>query len=273
MTDKQLSLNLELKYDASLSDFSGPGWVMVVDAVRQLHLGLMQQAYVFGGSGTGKSHFLSAVCESYIDFGKTAITLSMRDLLYTDVGVLSSLESFDLIAIDDIDAIEHSLHWQEAIFHLINRTKEQNKQLLFSGSRVASDLPFVLRDLITRLSQAPSFRVPDGQGREDREALLQSILRRRGWQLDDRIIAHLLKEGPHRIGGMMAVLNYIQPMFSNLARVNISKAAINTAIKIIDEQTLLAELESVDTDTNITNVDMLIEEDTQDNDNNIAFDF
>ena len=79
----------------------------------------------------------------------------------------------------------------------------------------------------------------------DRQALLESILRRRGWQFDKRITDYLLNEGPHRIGAMMVVLNYIQPMFSNLGRSNISKAVISDALRTIDEQTLVAELADI----------------------------
>ena len=83
--------------------------------------------------------------------------------------------------------------------------------------------------------------------------MLQSILRRRGWQFDERISGHLLNEGPHRIGAMMDVLNYIQPMFSNLGRNNISKAVISDALRTIDEQTLAAELADITQETQIDN--------------------
>lgn len=242
MADAQLSLNLEIKHDANLSDFAGPGWLTIMDAVRQMHIGLMQQMYLFGSPGTGKSHLLSAICESFIEMDKTAICLSLSELVFTDVSVLSSLETFDVIAIDDLDLIQVSSQWQEAIFHLINRSREGGRQLLFAAKTPAGELPFALTDLLTRLAQAPAFKVPDGHDIDDRKTMLESILRRRGWQFDERIMEHLLTQGPHRIGAMMEVLNYIQPMFSNLNRVNISKSVISEAIKMIDEQTLIAEL-------------------------------
>ena len=95
--------------------------------------------------------------------------------------------------------------------------------------------------------------MPTGHDFADRQALLQSILRRRGWQFDDRIIDHLLTDGPHRIGAMMEVLNYIQPMFSNLGRSNISKAVISDALRTIDEQTLAAELADIAQETQVDN--------------------
>ena len=253
MAEAQLSLNLDIKHDASLSDFAGPGWMSIIDAVRQLHVGLIGQLYLFGSPATGKSNLLSAICESFIEMDKSAICLSLNELIHTDVHVLSSLENFDLIAIDDLEVLEQSSQWQEALFHLINRSREGQRQLLFAANKPAGDLPFQLRDLLTRLAQAPAFKVPTGHDLADRQALLQSILRRRGWQFDDRIINHLLTEGPHRIGAMMEVLNYIQPMFSNLGRSNISKAVISDALRTIDEQTLAAELADIAQETQVDN--------------------
>ena len=249
MTQAQLSLNLDIKHDASLSDFSGPGWMSIIDAVRQLHVGLIGQLYLFGSPATGKSHLLSAICESFIEMERSAICLSLNELIHTDVNVLSSLENFDVIAIDDLEVLERSSEWQEALFHLINRSREGQRQLLFAANKPANELPFQLTDLLSRLMQAPTFKVPNGHDFSDRQALSQSILRRRGWQFDERIIDHLLNEGPHRIGAMMDVLNYIQPMFSNLSRSNLSKAVIADALRTIDEQTLAAELADITQET------------------------
>ena len=267
MAEAQLSLNLDIKHDASLSDFAGPGWMSIIDAVRQLHVGLIGQLYLFGSPATGKSHLLSAICESFIEMNKSAICLSLDELINTDVNVLSSLENFDVIAIDDLEVLERSSQWQEALFHLINRSREGQRQLLFAANKPANELPFALTDLLTRLAQAPAFKVPNGHDLADRQALIESILRRRGWQFDERIISHLLKEGPHRIGGMMDVLNYIQPMFSNLGRNNISKAVINDAIKTIDEQTLAAELADITGERQAEN------NDTDDGNHTIPLDF
>lgn len=249
MAESQLNLNLDVKYDASLGDFAGPGWLTIIDAIRQLHVGLISQLYLFGEANTGKSHLLSATCESFIEMNQSAINLSLKDLLHTNVDVLASLEHFDVIAIDDVDAIVGYRMWQEGIFHLFNRSKEEQKRLIFSSRVPANELDFELRDIMTRLAQAPSFKVPDGENIADREAFVEAVMQRRGWHFDHRVIQYLLKEGPHRIGAMMKVLTHLQPMFANLPRTNIPKAAVNDAIKTIDEQTLLVELEDIQEQT------------------------
>ena len=50
---RQLQLDIEPQLDARISDFSGPGWGPVIDAIRQLHAGLMNRFYVYGGAGSG----------------------------------------------------------------------------------------------------------------------------------------------------------------------------------------------------------------------------
>lgn len=269
--DNQLSFDLEVKKDNGLSDFTGPGWSTLIDATRQLHVGLIRQMYIYGGAATGKTHFLTAVCESYIEAGRSAICLSLKDLVDTDVQVLASLESFDLVALDDLEAIHSRRDWQEAIFHLINRSFEGEGQWMFAAKTQASALPFELKDLVTRLERAAAFKVPEGQDKADRKAMLESVLRRRGWQFDQRITDYLLQDGPHRIGAMLEVLNVIQPLFSNRNRTHVSKAMINEATAMIDEYTLLAELSDINQEAQ---TDQQLKDDNQGLEtNNLTLDF
>lgn len=242
---QQLNLDLAIKFDASISDFSGLGWASIIDAVRQMHMALLPQLYLYGGSDTGKTHLLSAICESFRDMGKSAIYLSLKDLISLEPQVLSSIENIEVIAIDDIDAIAGLAEWQEAIFHLINRSYENEQLLIFSSHVPVNQLNFELKDLVSRLAKSAVFPLPSGQDRGVRANVLNAVLDRRKWHFDSRIVAHLLDEGPVKIGAMLAVLDHIQPMFSNRARSQITKALIADAKKAIDEQTLVYEMQDI----------------------------
>lgn len=113
---RQLQLDIEPQLDARISDFSGPGWGHVVDAVRQLHAGLVNRFYIYGGAGTGKSHLLSAICDSYLEVGKSAIKVSLLELLDAPIEAITCLEHYDLVALDDIESISGVPHWQKAVF-------------------------------------------------------------------------------------------------------------------------------------------------------------
>ena len=245
---EQLSLDLNIKQSASISDFSGPGWVSIIDVVRQMHVGLLTQLYLYGERDTGKTHLLNAICESFRDINQSVIYLSLRELINAnmDALVLSSLENTNVIALDDIDEIQGHRQWQEAVFHLINLSQEYGNTIIFASRLPVKDLNFELRDLVSRLARAPTFQLPTGSDKLDRQLILESVLRRRHWHFDQRIVDYLLKEGPHRIGAMLAILNELQPLFSNLDRTHVTKAKIQDAMKIIDNLTLNFELADFD---------------------------
>lgn len=247
MSKQQLSLNLEMKQDASLADFAGPGWTAIIDGVRQLHIGLFSQLYLYGEEDTGKTHLLSAICESFREIDKSVIYLSLKDLLNTDPMILSSLENMQVIAIDDIDCVEGNLAWQEAIFHLINLSYEHGNTLIFASHKPVVQLDFALKDLVSRLAKSPTFQLPTGHDRLDRQWILHSVLQRRNWHFDSRIIEHLLDKGPSRVGAMLDIVSLLQPVFSNMGR-QITKAKINEATDLIDKQTLLYEVKEFEFD-------------------------
>jgi len=231
---RQLQLDIEPQLDARISDFSGPGWGHVIDAVRQLHAGLIQRFYVYGGAGTGKSHLLSAICDSYLEVGKTAIQVSLLELLDAPTEAITSLDRFDLVALDDIEAISGVPHWQKAVFHLINYNNEGGGQLVFSSRVAPIELKLELPDLQSRLTQAVSTRVPNGSLYADRFALVTSVLDRRGIHLDQQILDHLLNQGPHQTSVLLQTLEQIIQLLKG-EKLKVSHANLRQIYALIDE--------------------------------------
>ncbi len=207
---RQLQLDIEPQLDARISDFSGPGWGHVVDAVRQLHAGLMNRFYIYGGAGSGKSHLLSAICDSYLEIGKSAIKVSLLELLDAPIEAITSLERYDLVALDDIESISGVPHWQKAVFHLINYNNEVGGQLVFSSRVAPIELRLELPDLQSRLTQAVSVKLPNGSLYADRQALIVSTMTRRGLQFDPQILDYLLLHGPHQASLLLQTIAHLK---------------------------------------------------------------
>ena len=231
---RQLQLNIEPQLDARISDFSGPGWGPVIDGVRQLHAGLMNRFYLYGGAGTGKSHLLTAICDSYLEVGKSAIKVSLLELLDAPIEAITSLEMYDLVALDDIEAISGVPHWQKAVFHLINNNNEGGGQLVFSSRFAPIELKLELPDLQSRLTQAVSVRVPSGQSYADRLALLTSVMERKGVHFDPQIIDYLLMHGPTQTSTLLQSLEQLEKMLQG-EKVKLSNATIKQIYALIDE--------------------------------------
>jgi len=213
---RQLSLSIESRPDAQIGDFAGPSWVPIIDAVRQLHAGLMNRLYLHGAADTGKSHLLSAICESYQDMNRSAIQVSLIELLDAPTDALAALEAFDLVALDDLEAVRGVPHWQEAIFHLINRSAGGQGQLIFASRLPAAELDLELRDLMSRLA-------------------LEAVLRRRGWHFEPQIVEHLLYSGPHQAGLLLKTLGQVEALFKGQRR-KPSAHLIRQAIALIGVQ-------------------------------------
>ena len=231
---RQLQLDIEPQLDARISDFSGPSWGHVVDGVRQLHAGLMSRFYIYGGAGAGKSHLLSAICDSYLEIGKSAIQVSLLELLDAPTEAITALDRYDLVALDDIEAISGVPHWQRAVFHLINYNNEGGGQLVFSSRYAPIELKLELPDLQSRLTQAVSVRVPNGSLYADRQALVVSVLSRRGIQIDQQIVDYLLLHGPHQASVLLQTLGQLIQLLKG-EKTKLSNVTLRQIYALIDE--------------------------------------
>lgn len=231
---RQLRLDIEPYLDAQISDFAGPSWGSVIDSVRQLHTGLIQQLFIYGQAGAGKSHLLSAIGESYLELGKRAIRVPLLALLDAPVEAIQALEHYDLVALDDLEAISGVMAWQKAIFHLINRSYETQTQLVFSSRFAPMELRLQLPDLQSRLNQSVSIQVPDGTAYEDRQALLMAVTQRRGWQFQEPIIEYLLQHGPKQTNSLLTTMDRIEQVLHG-EKIKLSNLRLKQIFALIDQ--------------------------------------
>lgn len=243
MTSFQPSFNLDVRQEASLDDFDAQHYHSIVQAVKKLCLGELTELYIFGEKYVGKTHLALSIYNTYTANQKNAISLSLAELIDEgDVDALNNLELFDLVILDDLQAISNNDTWQEALFHLINRIRAQHKQLVFLADNPARELDIELLDLVTRLSLTPMLELSSSTNESDRASLLNAILRRKSWRLPEGIFEYLVKEGPHTAGEMLTVLESISPLLTNLSRPQVPKKIIEEAKAIIERKTLLLEI-------------------------------
>lgn len=155
--DNQLALSVQLPDDETFDSFIGETNITVASILADFVKSDVTDQntnsfYIFGAKGVGKSHLLHAACALAETVGKSSLCLSMAEVKYLSVELLESLESIDLICIDDIHLIADDEAWQQAIFDLFNRLKEQGKQIIITGFDAVNDIKLTLPDLQSRLS-------------------------------------------------------------------------------------------------------------------------
>lgn len=208
MTASQMALGIKLRDDARFDNFHGD---RNRTAAQRLEAMCLQPhdlpvMVICGDSDTGKSHLLQAVCHRMEQAGKTAVCISIGELLPFGPDSLSGLEMHDVVCLDDLEKLAGDARWEEAVFHLYNRILDRGGLLVVSLSEVPAALPFGLADLGSRL--AHGLLVQLGVYRdEDRMRILMARAEQRGMVLSEDVASFIMRRAPRRLGDLLAILD------------------------------------------------------------------
>ncbi len=209
---EQLALAVQLPDDETFASFCGDSNAVVVEQLEQFIYTIAEQEnlpigfYLFGQSGSGKSHLLHASCAYAEQHGYSSLCLSLSELTQLSVDVLEGLEHIDLICLDDIQCIANDSQWQQAVFDLYNRVIEQNKRLIITANLPAKELGMSLPDLVSRLNWGyiEQIKPLDDDGKL---ATLQYRAKQRGVYLSDEVAKYLLNHLSRQMKDLVSSLD------------------------------------------------------------------
>ncbi|MFU0724740.1 DnaA ATPase domain-containing protein [Streptococcus sp. IMAU11622] len=146
--DNKYQLKNFLEKDGN--DLAKKGAVAVVE-----NLGLQYNPlYIYGESGSGKTHLLQAIGNKVLenDPEKRVKYISAENLLENELEIQKvRSEEFDLLIVDDIQVLgEKDDMIQEKFFNLFNSQHIKNKQIVLSGDSEPDQLKNVQSRLIVR---------------------------------------------------------------------------------------------------------------------------
>lgn len=208
MQPTQYTLAVTLPDDETLQSFYGAKESPAVQFIEQfLAPGKPQlPLYLFGASGSGKSHLLYAACVHAQELGLTSQLLALDDFRQYSPRLFDGLEQLDLVCLDNIQAIAGDSHWQVALFDLYNRMVEQGKRLLIVADEAPQQLGISLPDLVSRLQACTIFQLRLLSD-DDKQKLLQQKARLRGIDLPDEVARYLLNRQQREIRALVAILD------------------------------------------------------------------
>ena len=203
---RQLPLGVTLAHRRSFSNFvSGPNAGAVAVLRNLLDSGHGGVVYLWGGSGTGKSHLLEACCGDASGGRRPVAYVPLGDARL-EPAMLDGLADAELLCIDDVDAKAGDRAWEEALFHLYNQAELTSSQMVLSA-RVAPRTPaWTLEDLASRLAAGVVWRLRTLDDGARREAL-QMHARERGFTLGDDVTSYVLKRLRRDMGSLSAFLD------------------------------------------------------------------
>jgi len=206
---QQLPLGIQLKAAARFSNFiAGPNDELL-DQLRLAANGRGEPFFlIWGSTGSGKSHLLQAVCHQAAGQGRTAVYLSLRDHSNFQPELLDGWDAYDLVCLDDLDAIAGQRQWEEALFHLYNRSRERGSGLVVSSNSAPGHLHLELPDLRSRLGWGLTYQLKSLDDQQRLQAL-QLRARQRGCEMPDETGRYLMRRLPRNMPALFDLLDQL----------------------------------------------------------------
>jgi len=202
----QLTLDIALKDSFTFDNFVAGDNQLLIDLLKNQQAKTEKQIYIWGAHNTGKTHLLQALCQFHAQKNIKLSYLPLKQLIDFSPEIFHGQEAMDICCIDDVQLLQNKLHWQEALFDLINRSREGATRLIISASQPPSEINIELKDLISRLQWGPVFKLSELDDDEKCKAL-QLRARCRGFDLEDNVANYLLKSCNRDIADLYAVLD------------------------------------------------------------------
>ncbi|ASQ44840.1 DnaA regulatory inactivator Hda [Legionella clemsonensis] len=150
--NQQLALAIQLNDEATLNNFCWDNNPLLKQQIERCLSGTGERLLtLWGNSGCGKSHLLQACCQALN--GQTTIYLPLQILKEWGPESIEGVDKHNYVAIDDIDLIAGDAAWEEALFHLYNKVRDnEDTTLIISSGQPLTAIKINLPDLRSRLS-------------------------------------------------------------------------------------------------------------------------
>ena len=190
---QQLTLaGIQLQDSATFDNFYQEGNQQICSFLQVLFSSDELYAYIWGNPGAGCSHLLQACCHKAHELHKTAMYLPLGEYKHLTPDIFDGLEAMDLIVLDDIQVVMQQTEWEEALFHLFNRLRNNHRQLLIGANNPPNEINVKLPDLLSRLNWGITFRV-NALSDAEKVFALQLRAKHRGIKMPEEVAGFLLR--------------------------------------------------------------------------------
>lgn len=144
--------------------------------------------YMWGESGSGRSHLLHALCSEVDDSGGSVAYIPLHLHQGMTLDIFENMETVTLVCIDNIDAIAGDKKWEKALFDFYNLWSDnkdnrvQGASLVLCANALPKQLDIQLSDLVSRLEWGACYHLSPLND-EDKLGALQLRAQLKGMKL------------------------------------------------------------------------------------------
>ncbi|TVO75241.1 DnaA regulatory inactivator Hda [Sedimenticola selenatireducens] len=161
--------------------------------------------YLWGSAQTGKSHLLQAATQIADEAGRSALYIPLDQAKQFSPEIFDDLEQLNLICLDGVEQIAGDPAWEQGLFNLFNRIREQGNSLLVSAQCSPLSLPIKLPDLSSRLSWGLCYQLQPLDDQQKVTALIEDAARR-GLEMSEESAGYILRHTPRDMGSLRQLL-------------------------------------------------------------------
>ena len=180
----------------------------LVEALRSsVRIAEPKLIYLYGNSGSGKSHLLFAAMRLSKDESIATSYLSLANPKVNEQ-MLGMIDVRHLTCIDDVHAWVGDDGNEKALFTLFEQLKHSGGRLLISGKKTPQNCGFGLNDLVSRLSSGLVYGLRELTEEQQFEAL-KLRANHRGLVISDNTVRYLLSRSSRDTSELFDILDQI----------------------------------------------------------------
>jgi len=160
--------------------------------------------WLWGRTGTGKTHLLQAACAATSARGGAATYLDLQ--AGGAPAALEGCETLDLVCLDGLEQIADDSGWNAAVFRLHTLMQDGPGRLYVASTAPPASLRFSLPDLRSRLLAAPVHQLHE-LDEDGRVEALEQRAARRGLELPREAAVYLVHRMPRDMHSLCGVLD------------------------------------------------------------------
>ena len=159
--------------------------------------------YLWGENGSGKSHILKAIAESFTQ-NKLGTAYIDCNILQNENSRFPAINNIDCLIIDDVDRLNSSM--QINLFNMYNYIRDESHSLMLVSGSVAPSQLNLRKDLVTRLGWGLVYQIHVLSDDEKIQAMKEHA-KRKGFELSHDVCNYLLRHIKRDLPSLIATLD------------------------------------------------------------------